>query len=330
MLWREKMNESLIEDGFETERECRILMNIRFGGVKASDEDVEFLFERIGQLVEKNKQLGRQLIDLLSDSHILKQRNQILEEEINLIKSKKEILFPAYNDEEKPTMSKALNDKELSGGILEIGDRVIWLDDNKMEGIRYLIEQDIAQDFATWYDFENSNDVTALLDSFSQYSSYKECIEEFSTFLNKSKIPKRMYHILMSKLEACEHVFDKHTFNNLSKRVLQLKCWKWMDGMLFVSSNHIGQQLRVGDKSIPTNAFDCIDSIIFNDPATEGCVRALVRSVFNDPNIWTVERNGIWHVCWSGATHGGDYGKGSSEVEALINALENYDQESRF
>ena len=41
--------------------------------------------------------------------------------------------------------------------------------------------------------------------------------------------------------------------------------------------------------------------------------------------IWTVERDGIWYCCWSGATHGGDFGSGKSEVEALISALENFD-----
>jgi len=61
------------------------------------------------------------------------------------------------------------------------------------------------------------------------------------------------------------------------------------------------------------------------DPATLGCLLALVREAWGMPTGITVTYSsdeGLWGVSWSGATHGGCCGRGETEGEALVAALE--------
>jgi hypothetical protein len=61
------------------------------------------------------------------------------------------------------------------------------------------------------------------------------------------------------------------------------------------------------------------------DPATLGCLLALVREAWGMPTGITVTYSsdeGLWGVSWSGATHGGWCGRGKTEAEALVAALE--------
>jgi len=60
-------------------------------------------------------------------------------------------------------------------------------------------------------------------------------------------------------------------------------------------------------------------------PATLGCLLALVREAWGMPTGITVSYpsdEGLWGVSWSGATHGGWCGRGKTEAEALVAALE--------
>jgi len=64
---------------------------------------------------------------------------------------------------------------------------------------------------------------------------------------------------------------------------------------------------------------------ILTDPATLGCLLALVREVWGMPTGITVgysSDEALWGVSWSGATHGGWCGRGKTEAEALVVALE--------
>ena len=61
------------------------------------------------------------------------------------------------------------------------------------------------------------------------------------------------------------------------------------------------------------------------DPATLGCLLALVREAWGMPTGITVaysDDTGRWVVSWSGGTHGGVCGEGATEAAALVAALE--------
>lgn len=61
------------------------------------------------------------------------------------------------------------------------------------------------------------------------------------------------------------------------------------------------------------------------DPGTIGGLMYLVRRKSGVDTAWVVfhDDRGKWGVHWSGSTHGGDFGWGDFEGEALVNALEN-------
>ena len=123
------------------------------------------------------------------------------------------------------------------------------------------------------------------------------------------------------------------------------KIWRWMPGMLAVRieppaffsegadpTRLVGRSYRVLKvredtvccllDSFPASSLsyapDC------TDPATLGCLLALVRETWGMPTGIVVSYNDdtrLWRVSWSGATHGGECGYGATEGEALIAAL---------
>jgi hypothetical protein len=117
----------------------------------------------------------------------------------------------------------------------------------------------------------------------------------------------------------------------LARRAIACTGWRWSPGMLAVdlqtrsearvmpgTMNLIVRYLE-GDRyvggSVPA----------LTDPATLGCLLALVREVWGMPTGITVTYSsdeGLWGVSWSGATHGGCCGRGETEGEALVTALE--------
>ena len=125
-------------------------------------------------------------------------------------------------------------------------------------------------------------------------------------------------------------MIDSEVIKLLGKRAIATDCFEWRPGMLVLCSNPVDNHRIV---SVEEDALyirqnqtrfgriqpDC------SDPATIGCLLYLVRDLHKMPTIWTVERDGIWYCCWSGATHGGDLGSGASEAEALVSALEDFD-----
>lgn len=115
----------------------------------------------------------------------------------------------------------------------------------------------------------------------------------------------------------------------LAKRAVACKHWKWMPGMLWsigpepgwvrASTGRIqSSQEDGGPVSAPKSCVPDLD-----DPATLGCLLALVRLAQGDCTIWTMVDvdcdEGTW-LCTG--LEVGEIGSGYSEAHALVAALE--------
>lgn len=113
--------------------------------------------------------------------------------------------------------------------------------------------------------------------------------------------------------------------SDLAKRAVACKHWRWMPGMLAIVG---AERQRVLSEKLPAYP-DWIPDL--TDPATLGCLLALVREAWTDPGISCViglYRNGIyyWRVV-DGRRQGSDFYAMSqimrlTEAEALVVALE--------
>jgi hypothetical protein len=121
----------------------------------------------------------------------------------------------------------------------------------------------------------------------------------------------------------------------LAERAVACRGWRWMPGMRTIN----GRRLAVVFGASRTAAVLCDlrddansdteelqgELPDLSDPATIGCLLALVREAWGMPTGITVTYSsdeGLWGVSWSGATHGGWCGRGKTEAEALVAALE--------
>lgn len=118
---------------------------------------------------------------------------------------------------------------------------------------------------------------------------------------------------------------EKSELLKLGLQATKTEGWEWMVGM----SYHPGQPYSVDtvwrildEEELKHLSYDEVP--ILTDPATKGCLLHLVRKFHDMPRAWVVYREDLdkWEVCWSGSTHGGTLGSGDTELEALIDALE--------
>jgi hypothetical protein len=109
----------------------------------------------------------------------------------------------------------------------------------------------------------------------------------------------------------------------LARRAVACKGWRWMPGM----ADHWGQRLREGQWVDPAAALPDL-----TDPATLGCVLALVREAWGNPHIWvescvdremwsSIDHYGLGWACPNGEPVVDDI-EGATEAEALVAALE--------
>ena len=117
----------------------------------------------------------------------------------------------------------------------------------------------------------------------------------------------------------------------LGKRAVACPKWRLMPGMLTDEGRRVmhvwPDDLGIKWSHLLDNrvvrAADAIPDL--TDAATVGCLLALVREAWGMSTGITVcysSDEGLWGVSWCGATHGGWCGRGATEAEALVAALE--------
>jgi hypothetical protein len=105
----------------------------------------------------------------------------------------------------------------------------------------------------------------------------------------------------------------------LSRRAVACPKWRWMPGMLAYFA-HDGRYTRV---SMPDAWGSSTALPDLTDPATLGCLLALVRDAYADARITVVPRGArVWAVVYPGWLHMKAIAMGKTEAEALVVALE--------
>jgi len=114
--------------------------------------------------------------------------------------------------------------------------------------------------------------------------------------------------------------------NELARRAVACKGWRWMPGMLTATGYRVCDSYRTwphlqrGDTLRSGLHFPDL-----TDPATLGALLSLVREAWDDPAAYAVPNgggDGGWHVCDEHAGARYVYGRGDTEAEALVVALE--------
>jgi len=92
----------------------------------------------------------------------------------------------------------------------------------------------------------------------------------------------------------------------LARRAVACKGWRWMRGMY--------------------SAWDTTEALPdLTDPATLGCLLALVREAWDDDEAYAIpwhDEDGGWTICVREAERSINVSEGNTEAEALVAALE--------
>jgi hypothetical protein len=121
----------------------------------------------------------------------------------------------------------------------------------------------------------------------------------------------------------------------LAKRAVACKGWRWIAGMKAIRhEEHCTSWFRI-EETLRRLTGDWASALPdLTDPATLGCLLALVREAWGDhaTSFANKYEKPTWVWCvYDGRASSDDYGheiaKGSTEAEALVAALENAPQE---
>ena len=119
-------------------------------------------------------------------------------------------------------------------------------------------------------------------------------------------------------------------FKQLGIEALEKKCWAWAPGMMTILGVRITAQMlqehmregRMPDGWIP----------FLGDDATIGCIVSHLRGLHGHGGVGVMQMGGykegetpIWNVLYRGIGGEGEVGWGSSQAEAIVNALDDYD-----
>ena len=109
----------------------------------------------------------------------------------------------------------------------------------------------------------------------------------------------------------------------LARRAVACPRWRWVEGMGAVNASLRGVYAsksrvvgKAAAKQVPGNLVPDL-----TDPATMGCLLALVREAFGDPTLFA-ECHPVGAKWQTHSVDGGVFGEGSTEAEALVAALE--------
>jgi hypothetical protein len=101
----------------------------------------------------------------------------------------------------------------------------------------------------------------------------------------------------------------------LARRAVACKGWRFMGGMLLADGVW---QARVGEGWRWKEDAELLP--VLEDPATLGCLLALVREALNSPHTHVLYVDGLGR--WECADRHSVHGSGMTEAEALLDALE--------
>ena len=113
----------------------------------------------------------------------------------------------------------------------------------------------------------------------------------------------------------------------ISRRAVACKGWRLMPGMLrqdgcrYTGMGMWANGARLTEEDVEVDAPDQWPDL--SDPATLGCLLALVRDAWGDPKINVVPFGAsVWAVAYAGWLYKKAIACGATEAEALVVALE--------